>query len=501
MRSIKLSSFAGSAVLLGALCSQAFAWSISGIVQDKNTGAPLAGVSVATFNYAGFATTSAADGSFSLNNEGTESLLASQPASMAATLENGIFTLSNVNAHQLKISVIDALGKVTYQRSFYEINGSVSINLAKATGHRAKFLRVSKDGSSQTYMMQGKSILLKEGEPLPMLNFAKEGYNSGFYQMKQETETNVVVKLSVNDGTFNSSSSVTKPSSSSSKAKSSSSKDNTPVDCTGKSYAAGDHNMSVNVNGKKRTFIMHVPDAYKGDKPVPMVVDYHPIGGSGAGQLSGTSYKNYTDAEGVISLYPDGTGKPGGMGNGWNVGPCCSDDDDIAFSREMIKAVEEKVCIDKKRVYAAGFSMGGGMSNHVACNMADIYAAVAPAAMDLNTENSASCNPDRPISVIMFRGTNDFVCSYNGGDSGHNDGLTFLGAEGNFKFWADKNGCTGSPTTNSDGCKEYSQCNDGVKVVLCVNKGIDGGAFAGPDGHAQGDAKIGWPFLKQFTLP
>ena len=247
MRSIKLSSFAGSAVLLGALCSQAFAWSISGIVQDKNTGAPLAGVSVATFNYAGFATTSAADGSFSLNNEGTESLLASQPASMAATLENGIFTLSNVNAHQLKISAIDALGKVTYQRSFYEINGSVSINLAKATGHRAKFLRVSKDGSSQTYMMQGKSILLKEGEPLPMLNFAKAGYNSGFYQMKQETETNVVVKLSVNDGTSNSSSSVTKPSSSSSKAKSSSSKDSTPVDCTGKSYAAGDHNMSVNV--------------------------------------------------------------------------------------------------------------------------------------------------------------------------------------------------------------------------------------------------------------
>ena len=95
------------------------------------------------------------------------------------------------------------------------------------------------------------------------------------------------------------------------------------------------------------------------------------------------------------------------MGPGWNVGPCCSDDDDVKFSREMIAAVEEIACIDKKRVYAAGFSMGGGMSNHVACFMSDIYAAVAPAAMDLNTTNSAKCNPTRPISVIMFRGTND----------------------------------------------------------------------------------------------
>ena len=74
-----------------------------------------------------------------------------------------------------------------------------------------------------------------------------------------------------------------------------------------------------------------------------------------------------TEKEGVISLYPDGTKSADAskMGPGWNVGPCCSDDDDVKFSREMIAAVEEIACIDKKRVYAAGFSMGGGMSNHV----------------------------------------------------------------------------------------------------------------------------------------
>ena len=264
------------------------------------------------------------------------------------------------------------------------------------------------------------------------------------------------------------------------------------IDCSGKTAKAGKQNMSVTVDGKKRTFIMYVPNAYKGDKAVPLVVDYHQIGGSGQGQLNGTTYKSQTDPEGVISLYPDGTNKPGGMGPGWNVGPCCSNDDDVKFTREMINMVEEIACIDPKRVYAAGYSMGGGMANHVACFMADVFAAVAPAAMDLNKTNSAQCNPDRPISIIMFRGKKDGVCKYIGGDSDFNDGLNFLGAEDNFRFWAEKNGCTGSPTTNSDGCMEYSKCKGGTKVVLCAKE--DGGT-------EQGDAKIGWPFLKQFKLP
>ena len=235
---------------------------------------------------------------------------------------------------------------------------------------------------------------------------------------------------------------------------------------------------------------MHVPSAYKGDTPVPLLIDYHPIGGSSEGQMKDTKYKSLTDKEGVISLYPQGTTKT--MGPGWNVGPCCSNDDDLEFTREMIKYVREKACIDPQRIYAAGFSMGGGMSNHVACMMSDVFAAVAPAAMDLNKTNSAQCKKTRPIAVINFRGTSDPVCKYQGGDSGYNDGLNFLGAEGTFRFWAEADGCTGSPAKNKDGCDEYSNCRDGVKVVLCTKQG---------GGHDQGDGNIGWPFLKQFTLP
>ncbi len=493
MTMFKSMAFAGTVAVMGSL---SFAWTISGTVQT-NQGSPLAGVKVSSFNYAGYETTSGDDGAFSLSNEGGVGLHSVTAAKASIGFNHNVITISNIKAQSVTVSVMDALGKVCASKTQHNVDGIMQLDLNKTTAKGAKFLRINADGMRNTYQI-GKTVsLMKDGDPLPFLQFSKDGYKNATYQAKAEVESNVLVKMEVATSTPESSSSakVEEKSSSSKKEELSSSSAVVQIietDCTGKTYAAGDHKMSVSVDGKNRTFIMHVPSAYKGDKPVALVVDYHPIGGSGQGELSSSPYKGKTDPEGIITLYPDGTAKPGGMGNGWNVGPCCSNDDDVKFSREMIKAVEEKVCINKQRVYATGFSMGGGMSNHVACFMSDIYAAVAPAAMDLNKTNSAKCNPERPVPIIMFRGTNDFVCKYQGGDSGFNDGLNFLGAEGNFRFWAEKNGCTGSPSKNSNGCDEYSNCKDGSKVILCTKQG---------GGHDYGDANIGWPFLSQYELP
>ena len=492
MTMFKSMAFAGT---VAALSSLSFAWSIDGVVSSK-AGQPLSGVKISSFNYAGLETVSAADGKFALSYDDGVGLQMLKSVQAHVGFNHNVITISGIKAQTLTVSVMDALGKVAFSRTLHNVFGLATFDLNKTNARGAKYIRINADGNRDTYQLGKNVALMKDGDPLPTIMFTKDGYNNFTYTMKSFTESNVQITMDVASAQQSSSSQAIASSSSakpeSSAASSSSAKIEEVINCTGKTYQAGDHKMSVNVDGKNRTFIMHVPSAYKGDKPVPLVVDYHPIGGSGQGQLQGTTYKSQTDPEGVISLYPDGTGGKSMMGAGWNVGPCCSNDDDVKFSREMIKSVEEKVCIDTKRVYATGFSMGGGMSNHVACYMSDIYAAVAPAAMDLNKTNSATCNPDRPISIIMFRGTNDPVCRYQGGDSGFNDGLNFLGAEGNFNFWKEKNGCSGSPSKNSNGCNEYSNCKDGTKVVLCTKQG---------GGHDQGDGKVGWPFLKSFTLP
>ena len=493
----KFMAFTGSVALLSSL---SFGWSISGTVTSEGSGRALAGVKVSSFNYAGFETTSAEDGSFSISNDGSAIHGTAIPKA-AISFNHNVISISGIRAQTVTVSVMDALGKVAFSQTQHNVMGSMMIDLNKSTAKGAKFLRVNADGSRGTYQLGKTVTLLKEGDPLPFLQFSLDGYQNATYQAQAEVETGVQVKMTrgsaqpTSSETITPASSASAPESSSAAVESSSSAavQQVIVDCAGKTAKVGDRqNMDVTVDGKKRTFIMHIPSAYKGDKPVPLVIDYHPIGGSGSGEFGSSPYKAKTDPEGVITLYPDGTSKPGGMGNGWNVGPCCSNDDDVKFSYAMIDKLKEIACIDPQRIYATGFSMGGGMSNHVACMMSDVFAAVAPAAMDLNKTNSAACKMSRPISVINFRGTNDPVCRYQGGDSGFNDGLNFLGAEGTFKFWAQKNECQGSPSKNSNGCDEYSNCKDGTKVVLCTKQG---------GGHDYGDASIGWPFLKQFTLP
>ena len=493
---MKFPHIMGIASAIAMSSSLAFAWSIDGVVKSKVSGRSLAGVKISTFNFGGYETVSAEDGTFSLSGE-NNAIAAVKAANMSIHMEGTTLTLYNVYANNLKVSVISALGKVLKESNLQSVQGIVTLDMGKfARG--TKFIRISADSQNSTFMVTDKGVtaLKKEGDALPSLQFSLDGYANKVYQMTQEVETGVTIEMERPSSSSSGDNNPTVSSSSETQVASSSSKtpDDTPVDCSGKTAKAGKQNMSVTVNGKKRTFIMYIPNSYKGDKPVPLFVDYHPVMGNGEGQYKDTKYRTLTEKEGVISLYPDGTKSADSrkMGPGWNVGPCCSDDDDVKFSREMIAAVEEIACIDKKRVYAAGFSMGGGMSNHVACFMSDIYAAVAPAGMDLNTTNSAKCNPERPISIIMFRGTSDPVCKYQGGDSGYGDGLNFLGAERNFRFWAEKNGCQGSPSKNSNGCDEYSNCQDGTKVVLCTKQG---------GGHDQGDGNIGWPFLKQFTLP
>jgi polyhydroxybutyrate depolymerase len=257
--------------------------------------------------------------------------------------------------------------------------------------------------------------------------------------------------------------------------------------------SSGDLNRSVTVGTTSRTYVLHVPAAYRGSDPVPLVVDFHGLGSSGSGELSGSTYKTLIDSEGVISAYPDGVQGP--SGTAWNMGSCCVPGvDDVAFAKALVQDVETVACIDPKRVYAIGFSIGGGMAHYIGCHAADVFAAVSPAAADLLGENEAQCAPARPLTVFFFRGTNDSAVPYDGGSmTSSGMTLTFLGAKATFERWAELDECTGTPSAaDSNGCSTYSTCGAGVEVTLCTKQG---------GGHEAGDASIAWPVLKKYTLP
>lgn len=268
----------------------------------------------------------------------------------------------------------------------------------------------------------------------------------------------------------------------------------TPVTCPSPALRPGDAVQTLTVQGVSRSYVLHVPAAYDGSKPVPLVVDFHPMPGSGMQERTSSPYPSQVDPEGALMAFP--TGLAGPSGNSWNVGPCCVPAaDDLAFARALVAHAATVACVDGRRIYATGFSMGGGMAHHVACHAADLFAAVAPASFDLLQENAGDCHPARPITVIAFRGSADTLVPYDGGYSAYVPGMpvTFLGAQATFAKWAGLDGCSGAPSApDGAGCASYSSCAGGVEVVLCTKAG---------SGQVWGDPAIAWPVLKRHRLP
>jgi polyhydroxybutyrate depolymerase len=268
----------------------------------------------------------------------------------------------------------------------------------------------------------------------------------------------------------------------------------TPLTCPASSMLApGDTSDTIDVGGRTRNYIVHVPASYTGQAAVPLVTDWHGILFNNGVEQSFSGYQQKSDKEGFIVVFPDG------VDTAWNVGWCCTSDktvDDVAFARALVAKLEQQLCIDPKRVYAVGYSMGGGMSLKLGCDASDLFAAIAPAAFDLMTENEWPCTPSRPITIIAFRSTADPIVPYEGGPTSPPNGLPitvdFLGAEANFAKWAQLDGCTGSPTIGSSGCNTYSQCQGGAEVTLCTTQG---------GSHDYGDPDIAWEMLKKHPLP
>jgi polyhydroxybutyrate depolymerase len=268
----------------------------------------------------------------------------------------------------------------------------------------------------------------------------------------------------------------------------------TPSSCPTPALSPGDTSVSLKVGSVSRSYVLHVPSTYDGSKPVPLVVDFHGIGSTGWGELSSSPFPQVTDPEGVVMAFPDGMSGP--AGTGWNMGPCCvADVDDLAFTKALVTEVSKTACIDRTRIYAVGVLTGAGMVYSLACQAADLFAAVASAAFDLLEETVSDCKPSRPITEISFRGTAaDARVPYDGGYSSLVRGMpiTFLGAQATFEQWAQIDGCTSSPSAvDTNGCSSYSGCTDGVEVILCTKQGGK---------EEPGDATVAWPVLKRHTL-
>lgn len=199
--------------------------------------------------------------------------------------------------------------------------------------------------------------------------------------------------------------------------------------------------------------------------------------------------------------------------------------------RLVVDEARRQLCIDPRRIYATGMSNGGLMSQRLACEAADLFAAVAPVAGPLILPED-QCKPARPISVMAVAGSNDTLLGYT--DGGYlplisAPGTVVPSAPDSSAGWARRDACSSGPTsptpksewpaqpvsgglvpgaggwvpdefagmsapaTPGASCEWYRDCAAGAEVGLCTHDG-------GHDWPTGTSAAI-WTFFERHPMP
>lgn len=259
--------------------------------------------------------------------------------------------------------------------------------------------------------------------------------------------------------------------------------------CSGGSLKPGDSSVTIASAGGNRSYVVHVPASYGGDVPVPLVYDFH--GGTINADIEKlwSGWDKVSDQQGFIVVYPnsyDGFWKAGGSFG--------STPDDVQFTRDMTAELFAKGCIDQRRVYATGWSMGGAMTFRLACLAADLFAAYGPMGAGVPPAEVDGCKPARPASLMLTIGKNDPLNAWDGVPAG--PGINALGVRDLFR---DRNGCSDAAhETYGKFCSGHEQCSAGVEVHVCL---VNGGHDAWGNSDNFNIPSENWKLFERMRLP
>ena len=250
---------------------------------------------------------------------------------------------------------------------------------------------------------------------------------------------------------------------------------------------------NITSSGMSRRYIIRYPSGYDNTHPYRLVLAYHWNTGSAAqvfdcNQESIKCYTTQSPFYGLWNLSNNSTIfiAPDGLNAGW----ANSNGQDVTLTDDILKQVEDDLCIDKSRIFANGFSYGAGMSFALACARPDVFRAVG---IYSGGQLSGCSGGTSPVAYYATHGEDDGTLQISGGRTMRD------------KF-VKNNGCTAmnppEPANNSGShtCTSYEGCSAGHPVRWC--------AFDGSNGHDPSPKDPGqsmtwnpaeaWKFFTQF---
>lgn len=240
-----------------------------------------------------------------------------------------------------------------------------------------------------------------------------------------------------------------------------------PVDCAAEPPAAGELTSCAAV--EDRPYDVVLPP---GQGPHPVLLVLHGGGGRPSGARKVTCKDGDLDdpgcidkvatAAGMIVVFPSGvkgglgtrTWNAGGGVGGWQCvsGKACEEgSDDVAYIDAVLADLRRWASVDDTRLYVTGLSNGGAMSYRLACERAEVFAAVAPVGGADQLGAAQGCTPAVPVPLLHTHGTEDPCWAFETSSAAciQDDGTTKVGVEETLTRWRQINGCVGEATVEA----------------------------------------------------
>lgn len=244
----------------------------------------------------------------------------------------------------------------------------------------------------------------------------------------------------------------------------------------------GRHELTLQFGGSTRQYLVNVPATYDASNPTPLLFTFHGYSNPPDEMCINTGTWRMSEEYGFIAVCPRGNA----IDLGWNGGDCCGlaqilGTDDVGFSRAMVSALKDRVCVDEDRVFANGYSNGGYLSYRLACEAKDVFKGIAPVAGSLSGTNRFTCEGPLP-PVAHYHGTDDGTIRFQPSLDGWNR-------------YALADECRGGPTdvfrNGTALCFAYDQCRGKEgQAMFCEVQGM-GHAWPGCEGTRGSGAGCG----------
>tara|TARA_B100000945_G_scaffold146448_1_gene117264 strand:- start:11706 stop:12671 length:966 start_codon:yes stop_codon:yes gene_type:complete len=257
----------------------------------------------------------------------------------------------------------------------------------------------------------------------------------------------------------------------------------------------------------ERCWNVLVPSTVNLSQQVPMIIDLHGNTLTMENQRALSEFDEIAEENGVIAVWPQG------FDNSWNSGYCCSSAGELQLNDtglivEIVNKVVMNHSVDENRIYLTGWSNGCSLSQKLANEHSDIFAAIACMSYYLLDDPVPYYTP---IPIMEIHGLLDQIILYSN-DAIHLPNLEAQehGAIQNLLQWADMNGCSGSvPDSNQPSVfysvQSFTDCNNGSEVALVTLYGADHNPyeesydiFTGNGGTVDTNG-IAWDFVSQFS--